>query len=447
MSGRPVTVRANRRDILALPILGERYDVRVDGCPGLEVRVTPAGARTYAVRYWVRDVRALRRTTIGPVDTVSLPEARSRAEAIRGDAVRGEDHTASVRARREALTVRELGERFLTEAAAKCKPTTVREYRREWTRYILPAIGDERVRDVTHEQAEALHRSLAATPIIANRTLALLSSFFTYAERHRQRDRNTSPTTDVQRFKENRRERFLQPDELTRLLEALDTAERVGLPCATRHQKDPETGKTRRLKIAGDITPPDRRRVTPANPHVVAAIRLLLLTGWREREVVTLRWSDIDFSRGLVTLHDTKTGDTNVPLSKAAAELLGGLPRVNGSPYVFPSPNLRKGVVRPLSTLDHVWNPVRRAAGLEDFRLHDLRHSAASFALAAGTPLAVVGKLLGHRHPTTTARYAHLADDPVRKAADAVAAAVAGGTAVGKRRARLAVVPKGRSAG
>jgi integrase len=185
----------------------------------------------------------------------------------------------------------------------------------------------------------------------------------------------------VERYRERKVERFLSEDELGRLGRALAQADRDGTP----------------------------------SPASVAAIRLLVLTGMRLGEVLTLRWENVDLKRSLIQLHDSKTGPKLIPLNAPAVEVLRGLDR-RGSPWVIPGS--RPGA--HLVNLSKPWARIRAAARLEAMRLHDLRHSFASIGVGTGLGLPIIGKLLGHTQAATTQRYAHLADDPLRQASEAI---------------------------
>ena len=158
----------------------------------------------------------------------------------------------------------------------------------------------------------------------------------------------------------------------------------------------------------------------PANPSAAAALRLLIFTGWRETEALTLRWDAVNFETSTATLEDTKAGRSVRSLSAPALELITAQPRLDGSAFVFPG----KISGKPLQEIQRIWYAVRHAAGLDDVRLHDLRHSVASTAAAQGHSLYLIGKLLGHKYLRSTARYAHLADEARRAMADSVAGAI-----------------------
>jgi integrase len=310
---------------------------------------------------------------------------------VLGEVAKGGDPAGAKAAAKAAPTVTELATRFLAEhAEAKRKPRTAQEYRRLIEKIILPALGWKRVADVTRQDIARLHHAKRATPIEANRTLALLSVLFTFAERQGERPDGSNPCRHVERFPQRRRERFLSADELARL---------------------------------GDTLAAYR-----GSPYHPATIKLLVFTGARLGEVLGLRWEWIDLQRGEVRLPDSKTGAKTVHLPPPALEVLARLPRIEGQPYVL-------GAKRGTTFIEKPWRVIRAAAGLTDVRLHDLRHAFASVAASAGMGLPIIGKMLGHTQAATTARYAHLASDPVKQAAATVAeriAAAMGGQASGE---------------
>jgi integrase len=259
------------------------------------------------------------------------------------------------------------------------------------------------------------------TPYGANRVLSLVGAFFTYAEKQGVRPRHSNPVHDVEPFKEQPRERYLRPEEVVRLGEALTRAEREGLPVPDQlKNRSRGISARRRAKVTGRRRGPykqraDRKTTRPANPFAIAAIRFLLLTGWREGEALTLKWSDVDLESGLAMLADTKTGRSPRRIGVSALSLLEDLPRIENSPYVFPG----RSPDKPLVEINRLWYAARSAAGLDNVRLHDLRHSFASVSASSGGSLLETAKMLGHRNTSTTARYAHLFDDSVRATADA----------------------------
>jgi integrase len=222
----------------------------------------------------------------------------------------------------------------------------------------------------------------------ANRVLALVSKMMNLAETAGHRLRNSNPCANAERFKENKRQRFLTGEELARLGEAFSAAEQGGT----------------------------------VNPVHLAALRLLLFTGCRMSEVTTLRWANVDIERAMLNLPDSKTGAKSVFLSAPALRVLAELARPeDGDAPVFPALRRRRpGALSSIDDLRSPWERLREAAGLMDVRLHDLRHTFASAAAAGGISLQLIGGLLGHASTRTTERYAHLVDVAHRDAVERV---------------------------
>ncbi|MEM9598243.1 MAG: site-specific integrase, partial [Acidobacteriota bacterium] len=222
---------------------------------------------------------------------------------------------------------------------------------------------------------------------MANKVLTLLSKAFNLAEVWGWRSEGTNPCRHVGRYKEVVRERYLSESELRRLGEVLAEAEQTW-----------------------DVA-----------PQAIGAIRLLLVTGCRSAEILNLQWNDVDFERRCLHLRDSKTGNRTVVLNDEALDVLASLERVDGNSHVVPG--LKPGTRR--STLHPLWKRIREAAGLDDVRIHDLRHTFGSVGVNSGHSLAIIGRLLGHTKILTTQRYAHLADGPVREATENIGAMVA----------------------
>src|SRR6516162_6582657 len=360
---------------------------------GFGIRVQRGGAKSYVLHYRVGTGRGapLRKLTIGRHGSPWTPEtARKEAKTLIGLIGDGADPAADKMARRKAPTVAELAERFFAEhAAAKRKSGTAAEYKRLLDKIVLPALGKRKAADVSRADVTKLHHANRAAPYQANRVLAVLSKMFNLAERWGLRPDGSNPCRHVERFAERKRERMLSTSELARLGGALASYD--------------------------------------GSPYAVAAVKLLVFTGARLGEVLGLRWTWIDLERGEARLPDSKSGVKTLHLPPPALSILAELPRLNGNPYVIAG--AKEGAA--LVNLEKPWRAIRGSARLGDVRLHDLRHAFASIAASSGMGLPIIGKMLGHSQPATTARYAHLASDPVKAAAAAIAGKIAAAMASG----------------
>jgi integrase len=303
-----------------------------------------------------------------------------------------------------------LCERYLSEyALPHKKPRSVAEDRRLIEKHILPALGSLKLEAVTEKDVSRLIHTLRETPYQANRVRSLLSKVFAMSERWGLRPRRTNPVPFVERFKEKPRQRFLSAAELSRLGGALSEIERLrGVPRETincANAQLPSEGEAGLYRIG---------------PEVIGALRLLLFTGARLNEILSLRWSEVDFEGACLHLADSKTGEKTVYLGTPALEVLASLPR-GENPWVIAGGKPGSHLVN----LRKPWVKILEFAGLEKIRLHDLRHSFASVAAGASLGLPIIGKLLGHTQAETTQRYAHLADDPLRAAAEEVGRRIA----------------------
>lgn len=350
--------------------------------PGFGLRVLPSGRKGYVVQY--RAGRRSRRISLGPSTVLTCEQARNRAISIVAAARNGADPAAERDAGRKAITVKELAERFDREhIAIRVKASTAKEYRRNLERFILPALGQLTVTGITRADVAKFHHDLRHIPYQANRCLEVVSKMFSLAEMWGLRPDGTNPRKHIRKYPEEKRERFLSAAELRRIGEVLREMEAEGIEL----------------------------------PSAILAARLLILTGCRLNEIMTLQWDHVDLEGRALRLPDSKTGAKIVHLGQPVVELLRDAPRIKGNPWVIPGtlPGKR------LSDLQPFWQRVRARAGVKDVRIHDLRHTFASTAVAAGQGLPMIGKLLGHTQAQTTARYAHLAAEPVKMAADAVA--------------------------
>jgi integrase len=354
---------------------------------GFGVRCRPSGAKFYVLKS--RMGGRQRWLTIGRHGSPWTAEtARSEALRLLGLKAAGQD-PATLRDRQKgAITIAQFAARFLSEYVSQhCKRRTAEEYRRTVKLHINPALGQQRIGDLARADVARLHHRLRDRPYQANRTLAVLSKMMNLAEAWGLRPDGSNPVRHVKKHREDKRERYLAEVELQRLGAVLTDA-----------QAD-----------------------NSVSPFAVAAIWLLILTGARLSEILTLKWSHVDVNHLVLRLPDSKTGAKLVYLNAAAIALLQAIPRLEGNPYVIAG---RRPGAR-LINLQKVWRRLRARACLNDVRIHDLRHSFASVAVGSGMSLPMIGKLLGHTQPATTARYAHLGADPMQAASDLVGGRIA----------------------
>ena len=322
----------------------------------------------------------MRRFTIGSHGSVTSEIARLKAKQIISDLAINKNPTAEEEAVRNAITVRSLGERFIDEyLPCHLKPSTQGEYKRCVEIFINPEIGTMKLVSVERTDIAKIHHQLRHIPYQANRVLGVLSIMFNLAESWNLRTSFSNPCRGVRKYKEKKRERFLNREELGRLGEALRIEEEFA-------------------------------------PSAVACIRLLLLTGCRLGEIQTLKWSYLDLDTCLAFLPDSKTGRKTLYLGSVAVKLLKTILHKKDNSYVI------TGDIegQHLTDMQKPWRRIRKLAVLPDVRIHDLRHTFASSGVALGQGLPIIGRLLGHTQPQTTARYAHLAAAPALEVADKI---------------------------
>jgi len=416
-------------DAIAADSARERW-LADDDLPGFALRVSKTGTKTFVLQYRAgRGRNAPRRiVTLGRYGAITPEQARQLAKKTLGEVAHGKDPSRERSEARKAATLAELSELWLADVQRLHKPRTAREYGRLFRLHVVPLLGTRQAAHVTPSEVAKLSGRLADRAVTANRALSALSAFYSWAARRGHVAKGANPAKGLERYREQGRERFLSNDELARLGDMLRQAETEGLPYDVR-----EDGPK-----AKHAPKPENRRVR-IDPHAVAAIRLLLLTGCRLREILGLEWAHVDFDRAMLHLPDAKAGKRSVALGAPAIAILADLPRLGR--YVVAGKSAGQKEERPRSDLNKPWARVRRAAGLDGVRLHDLRHSHASVGVAAGLGLPIVGKLLGHRVAATTSRYAHIGDDPLRRAAERVSSEIAarlglakGGEVVAMRR-------------
>jgi integrase len=381
---------------LPAPVRGNTvtFDITVKG---FGARITAAGARAFILNYRRKADGRQRQFTIGSYPDWGVTAAREEAKRLKRAIDGGADPVGEQEENRAAAAVADLCTRFERDYLPRKRPSTQRVYRQQIRTAILPVFGKMKVAAVTHADVDGFHHRLSArAPTHANRTLAVLSRMFNLAIRWGWRIDN--PCRGVERNQEHRRTKYLSSAEIARLSTALT----------------------------------ELRDQNAAN-----AVRLLLFTGARQGELLAAKWADIDLEVGVWAKPASTTKQAamhRVPLSTAAVQLLAEMRAQadDNAEWIFPA---RGGGHRP--HVNEAWIKARKAAKLDSVRLHDLRHAYASILASAGLSLPVIGALLGHTTPVTTARYAHLLDDPFRQATERASAIITG-------RAAAEIVPLGK---
>ena len=382
---------------------------------GFGLRVQPTGAKTYVIKYRAGSGRGAptKRVTLGKVGTLTPGEARTLARKTLGAVAHGSDPAALRAAERRASTLRELAEIFLAEhVEAKRKPSTATHYRSLLEKVVLPELGSRKAEQVTTSDLARLHTKMRDRPYQANRMLEVIGSLYSFAGKRKILPLGFNPARGIEQYPEKGRERFMTADELSRLGDAVREAETVGLP----YEID-------RTKATAKHAPKEAHRRTKIGPRAAAAVRLLIFTGARLREILHLKWQDVDFERGMLLLTNSKTGKKAIVLNAPALDILANLPHVGA--YVIAGQAAGTDDDKPRSDLNRPWRAIVKRASLPGLRIHDLRHTHASVGAGLGLGLPIIGKLLGHTQPSTTARYAHLDADPLRRASEHIGSRLA----------------------
>lgn len=408
--------RLSKRAVEGLLPASKAFVIWDGELPGFGVRVMPNGSKFFCAKLRMGRGRAAKQRwiSIGRFGPMTTEAARREAKSIFARALVGAEPSSRKQiSPAEAMTVAALCEKWLNGAALRSRgrgrlygalrdPKNVALDKGRIDAHIVPVIGKVRLAELKTHHVTQLRDAIAAGKTrktektrprgkrivrggegAASRTLRQLSSILSYGVREGLLPAN--PALGVERSPDRSLERFMSPAEAVRLGKALNQAEMEG-----------------------------------QHPSGLSIIRLLALSGARKSEIETLRWGDVDLTHGFLTIARSKTGSRTIPLTAPMRAVLERVPNVEGTDYVFPSATLRS----PYAGTPKIWKLVRSKAGLEDLRLHDLRHSAASFALSSGVGLEVIGRLLGHADVKTTRRYAHLADDIARAAAERTASTI-----------------------
>ncbi|MBF0371591.1 MAG: integrase arm-type DNA-binding domain-containing protein [Magnetococcales bacterium] len=368
---------------------------------GFGVKITPAGKRIYFAQYRIGKQKT--RYTIGQHGHLTPEQARKEATRVLGEVAAGKDPNADKNRERQAPTIANLCDLYMQEGSAHKKESTRYVDRGRIERHIKPLLGRKLVHRLTRGDVERFMLAVAdgqtATDVktgfrgrarvsggkgTANRAVGLLGAILSFAVTRTMRMDN--PAHGVKKFKEGRRDRFLSQEEMARMGTALSEAEKNGV-----------------------------------NPIAISVIRMLIFTGCRKSEMLTLEWAHVDFEHSCLRLPDSKTGFKVVPLGAPGLSLLTSLPRSDGNPYVFPGEKPGGHIVG----VPRIWGKIRATVGLEDVSLHTMRHSFASLGVGTGLSLPIVGAILGHSSEAMTARYGHLSANPVKDAAERISGTIA----------------------
>ncbi len=353
-----------------------------DKISGFGVKVTPLGRKVYLLKYRNKEGRQ-RKPVIGIHGQITCENARDVAQDWLADIAKGKDPSMERSVSRKAPTVSELCERYMEEhSKLHKKENTLKLEKFYIKKFIKPMLGSLKTASVTKLDIAKFHSALRDTPSQANRILQTLSKMFSLAETWKIRPQHTNPVKGIQKYKEESRERFLTQEEIKRLNDVLDKAEHEGRESL----------------------------------YFLNLIRLLMLTGARLSEIQTAKWAWVDFSNGILNLPDSKTGKRTIYLSPSALDILVKTPKIEGNPYIIAGAKDSA----PLNNATKPWYRIRKEAGLEDVRIHDLRHTFASLLIGQGFSLQMVAKLLGHGDTRMSERYAHLTKNSVQDAASSI---------------------------
>lgn len=369
---------------------------------------TTTGTGTFFAEFRPVAGGAKKRLKLGRVGTLKAPEAREAARKAIATAALGKDLAQNRSDERASLTVKDLVSTYIEESVAvNRKASTAALYRILLRKHVTPRLGATKAVVLTRVDVQRAHAAMSREGrVTANRVVKLVSAAFGWGTRHGHVPEGTNPASGIVLNKEEGRERFLTEAEMLAIGTAMIEAETVGLPVDAGTAKHAPVGQ----------------RVV-MSPYATAAIRLLMLTGSRLREILNLRWDEVDLDRGVLRLPDSKTGKKNVYLPTAAVDIIKGLTKLGTYVIAGESAGTRKE--KPRADLKRPWAAICKRAGVSGVRIHDLRHTFASTGVGDQIGLPVIGALLGHADTSTTQRYAHLADDAARRAVEAIGGKIA----------------------
>jgi integrase len=377
-----------------------------DDLAGFGLYRTTTGTGTYFAEFRPVAGGSKKRLKLGRVGTLKPSAAREAARKAIANAALGRDLASERSDERASITVAELLELYIRRTREKRKERTANGYASLAQTNIVPQIGNMKAVTVTRIDVQRMHSKVGGAKYAANRSVVLLKAAYSWAAKQGYLAAVENPASGIDMNREKSREHFLNADEMRAIGEAMHEAETVGLPVN-----------------AGDAKHSPKGQMIVMSPHVTAAIRLLMLTGCRLREILDLRWKEVDLNQGVLRLADSKTGKKVVFLPSAAIDILTNIPRIGAFVIAGDSAGTKKE--KPRADLKRPWQAILKRAGVKEARLHDLRHSFAAVGAGQGHGLPAIGALLGHANASTTKRYAHIADEASRRAVDAIGGEIA----------------------
>jgi len=369
---------------------------------------TTTGTGTFFAEFRPVAGGSKKRLKLGRVGTLKASEAREAARRAIANAALGKDLAGNRAEERASLTVAQLLERYIDRTRDKRKAATADGYSLIARVNLIPHIGASKAGTVTRQEVQKVHTKIGQSrgKYAANRAIAVLKAAYAWGGKHGHVAEGINPASGIDRYKEQSRERYLTTSEMKAIGEAMMEAETVGLPVN-----------------AGDAKHAPKGQLVVMSPYATAAIRLIMLTGCRLREILNLRWSEVNLERGVLRLPDSKTGRKTVFLPTAAVDIIKGLTPIGS--YVIAGESAGTKHEKPRADLKRPWAAICKRAGVSGVRIHDLRHTFASIGVGGSLGLPIIGALLGHADPGTTQRYAHLADDAARRAVNIIGTEIA----------------------
>jgi integrase len=383
-----------------------------DDIAGFGLYRTTTGTGTYFAEFRPVAGGSKKRLKLGRVGTLKASEARSAARLAIAHAGLGKDLAQSRADERASVTVEELVSLYID---TRKKASTTNLYRMLLKKHLAPRLGSTKAIALTRPDVNRAHALMThEAPVSANRAIKLVSAAYGWGAQNGPPKKKgetyvpegMNPAAKIDLNKEEQRKRYLTTAELLAIGNAMIEAETAGLPVD-----------------AGEAKHAPKGQLVVMSPYATAAIRLIMLTGARLREILNLRWDEVDLERGVLRLPDSKTGAKDIYLPTAALDIIKGLTRLGA--FVIAGESAGTKHEKPRADLKRPWAAICKRAGVKNARIHDLRHTFASTGVGDQMGLPVIGALLGHADSSTTQRYAHLADEAARRAVESIGGKIA----------------------